>query len=122
MTARARNETSSRAANGEGGTADLLTQAIERVSPMLADARKPTKERVRLLWAAAKMARDLSTSDVVHETFMSLAITANLIDKNGRWIGADIAEHRRTFGSQDIDHVVRWALRGWNPFERGPLT
>jgi hypothetical protein len=31
--------------NGEGSTADLLTQAIER-SPMLADARKPMKERV----------------------------------------------------------------------------
>jgi hypothetical protein len=121
MTARARNETSLRAANGEGGTADLLTQAIEVVSPMLADARKPTKERVRLLWAAAKAARDLAASDVVRETFMAVARRTRLIDERGRWIGADIAEHRRNFGAQDTEHVVQWAVRGRNPFETGPL-
>jgi hypothetical protein len=104
-----------------GRTDDLLTQAIERVSPMLADAGKPTKERIHLLWAAAKAARDLASSDVVHETFVTLAITANLIDGKGRWTGADVAEHRRAFGAQDVEHVIRWALRRWNPFETGPL-
>jgi hypothetical protein len=111
-----------RPANVQGGTADLLIQAVERAVSMLADGARPTKERIRLLWAAAKIARDLAASDVVHETFVSLAITANLIDKNGCWTGADIAEHRRVFGAQDVEHVVRWALRGWNPFEEGPLT
>jgi hypothetical protein len=27
---------------------------------------------------------------------------AGLIDKRGRWTGADVAEHRRNFGAQDI--------------------
>jgi hypothetical protein len=111
-----------RAWNFRGGTTDLLTQAIERVLPMLADAGRPTKERVCLLWAAAKTARDLGATDVVHAAFMTVAVDAGLIDEHGRWIGADIAEHRRNFGAQDIEHVIRWAVRGWNPFEQGPLT
>jgi hypothetical protein len=98
-------------------TIDFLAQAIERVAPMLADAGKPTKERVRLLWAAAKMARDLAASDVIYEAFRSLAIRTNLIDNHGRWTGTDVAEHRRAFGARDVEHVVRWAVRAWNPFE-----
>jgi hypothetical protein len=96
---------------------DFLEQAIERVAPMLADARKPTEERVRLLWAAAKTARDLAASDVVYETFRSLAIGANLIDSDGRWTGDDVAKHRRAFGARDVEHVIHWAVRAWNPFE-----
>jgi hypothetical protein len=101
---------------------DLLRRAVERVAPMLADATKPTKERVRLYWASAKMARDLAASDVVHDTFMSLAITTNLIDPSGRWVPTDVRETRRAFGAQDVEHVIKWALRGWNPFEVGPIT
>jgi hypothetical protein len=115
-----RNKSAIRAADVE--TTNLLTRAVEHVAPMLADATKPTKERVRLLWAAAKTARDLAASDVVHEAFIAVALRTGLIDERGRWTGADIAEHRRNFGAQDIEHVVRWAVRGWNPFETGPLT
>jgi len=32
-----------------------------------------------------------------------------------------VAEHVRRYGAQDVAHVIRWALRGWNPFEKGPL-
>ena len=122
MIAQTHNKTTPLAAKFEGGSADLLAQAIERVLPMLADAGKPTKERVCLLWAAAKMARDLGAADVVHTAFMTVAFDAGLIDKRGRWTGADVAEHRRNFGAQDIEHVIRWAMRGWNPFEQGTLT
>jgi hypothetical protein len=114
-------QAAARAARVEGGRADLLTQAVDRALPMLADAARPTKERIRLLWAAVKMARDLAASDVVHEAFMAVALRAGFIDDKGRLIGADVAEHRRAFGAQDVEHVVRWALRGWNPFEQGPL-
>jgi hypothetical protein len=42
--------------NVQGGTADLLTQAVECAVSMLADGARPTKESIRLLWAASKMA------------------------------------------------------------------
>jgi hypothetical protein len=111
----------SQKATGDASISDFLTQAIERVAPMLADARKPTKERVRFLWAAAKTARDPAACDVVYETFRLLAIRTNLIDTHGRWTGTDVAERRRAFGAQDVKHVIGWALRGWNPFEQGPI-
>ena len=65
----------------------LLDMAIARVRPLLMDATRPTKERIRILWATAKRARDLGTSDVVHDAFMALAVEVNLIDQKGRWTG-----------------------------------
>jgi hypothetical protein len=101
---------------------DLLAQAVERVKKlMLADSNKPTKARIRLLWSAAKNARDLGTPDVVCDEFVALAIEVNLIDQHGRWIGSDVRESVRSLGAEAVDHVLRWALRGWNPFEKGPL-
>ena len=88
---------------------------------MLADPNKPTKARLRILWSAAKKARDLGSRDVVHDEFMALAIEVNLIDQHGRWTGSDVREYVRRFGAEDVDHVLRWALRGWNPFEEGRL-
>jgi hypothetical protein len=84
---------------------DLLAQAAERVRPALMDQSKPTKGRVRILWAAASSACDLGALDVVFGEFMQAAVDANLIDRR----------------AEDIEHVLRWALRGWNPFEKGPL-
>jgi hypothetical protein len=83
---------------------DLLAQAIERTRALLADRTRPTKERVRILWSAAKRARDLGASDVVRDAFAALAVDVALI------------------GREDISHAIDWALRGWNPFEKGPLT
>jgi hypothetical protein len=99
-------------------TVDPLDGLVERARPMLlADA--PTKQRIRLLWAAAKMASGLVAADVVEDAFIKLAIEVNLIDERGRWTGGDIAEHRIRHGRDDVEHIVRWALRGWNPFETG---
>jgi hypothetical protein len=101
---------------------DLLTQAIARTRPMLTDTGKPTKQRIRILWAAAKRARDLAAADLVDDAFIALAIETNLIDSGGYWTGSDGTAGRRRFGQQEVAHVIVWALRGWNPFEKGPLT
>ena len=52
-----RNRAAARTANVEGGTVDLLTQAVERAAAILAYTARPTKERIRLLRAAAKTDR-----------------------------------------------------------------
>ena len=98
-----------------------LSQAIECVRPMVADTTKSSKERIHLLWAAAKAARNLDTADVVHGAFMRLAVEANLINSNGQWTGNDVRKCRRRYGRKDVAHVLSWASRGWNPFEKGPL-
>jgi len=98
---------------------DLLMYAIERARPLLADGS--SKQRIRILWSAAKQARALGASDVVHAAFMALAIETNLINARGYWTGADVRESVRPYGAEDVAHVITWALRGWNPFETGPL-
>jgi hypothetical protein len=100
---------------------DLLAAAMERVRPAVSDRRKSTKQRMRTLWAAAKAARDLGTWDVVHGVFGALAVQAGLINSRGWWTGADVRPSARSYGLEDIDHVITWALRGWNPFEKDPL-
>jgi hypothetical protein len=89
-------------ASQQVGPTDLLTQAAERVGPILADTTKPIKERVRILWATVKWSGDLGASDVVRDTFMALSIETGLTG-------------HRALG------VIAWAQRGWNPFEDGPL-
>jgi hypothetical protein len=98
-----------------------LEQIIEGIRPMLADTSRPTKERIRTLWACAKKARGLDTADVIKAAFMTLATEVNLIDARGRWTGTDVREDVRRHGREDVEHCVTWALRGWNPFEKGPL-
>jgi hypothetical protein len=92
---------------------DLLTQAIDRVRPLL-NREQPLKTRVRVLWAAAKNTRVFAASDVVAAEFIKLArdtgLTADLDDPV-----------RRLSGEETVRHVVSWACRGMNPFETGPL-
>jgi hypothetical protein len=96
-------------------------QVIENVRPILTHELRTTKARIRLLWATAKQARNLGASNVIHDAFMALAVETNLIDKRGRWTGADVREDVRRHGAEDVAHVINWALRGRNPFETGPL-
>jgi hypothetical protein len=107
--------------DGREPAVDLLGEAIERVRPLVADKTKTTKQRIHLLWAAAKKSRDLGAYDVVSDAFMALAVETNLIDERGRWTGEDVRKSERRFGAEDVAHVVNWALRGMNPFEKGPL-
>jgi hypothetical protein len=98
---------------------DLLSQAIADVRPLLADGS--TKERIRLLWAAARNADELAAADIVQDTFVALAVEVGLIDARGCWMGSDVAEHVRRHGAEELAHVITWGLRGLNPFETGPL-
>ena len=98
-----------------------LEQIIEGIRPMITNGSRPTKERIRVLWAGAKMAREVGAVDTIHRAIVQLVIDTDLIDGHGRWTGADVAEHVRRHGAEDVAHVIRWALRGWNPFEKGPL-
>jgi hypothetical protein len=101
---------------------DMLTKAIDQARERIEAISPPaTKKRVHILWAAAKQVRELGESKAIHASFMALAIDVNLIDKNGRWTGADVRESIRRYGAQDVAHAITWALRGWNPFEKGPL-
>jgi hypothetical protein len=98
---------------------DLLSEAIADVRPLLTDGS--TKERIRLLWAAAKNAGELVATDVLQDTFMTLAVEVGLIDGRGCWTGSDVAGHVRRHGAEELAHLIAWALHGWNPFETGPL-
>jgi hypothetical protein len=95
-----------------------LFQIIEKTRSMLAQTR-PTKERIQILWAAVKAARKLGAEDdVVRDAFMALAIETNLINERGYWTGDDVRDYVRRHGAEDVEHVITWALRGWNPFEK----
>ena len=50
-----------------------LEQIIESIRPMVANGARPTKERIRVLWAGAKMARKVGAVDTIHRAFMPLA-------------------------------------------------
>ncbi len=93
-------------------TVDLLTQAIERVRPLL-NREQPLKTRIRVLWAAAKNAHGFAASDVVAAEFIRLACDTGLT--------ADLDNPiRRLSGEETVRHVVSWACRSMNPFETGP--
>jgi hypothetical protein len=98
-----------------------LKEIIDSARPLVEDASRSTKERIRSLWASAKMARNIGANDAIQAAFMTLAVETNLIDHRGRWTGNDVAEHVRRHGREDVTHVLTWALRGWNPFEKGAL-
>jgi hypothetical protein len=98
-----------------------LDQIIDTARPMVADATCSTKQRIRKPWAAAKASRACGASDVIHRAFMNLAVEASLIDRRGHWTGNDVRADVRRHGTEDVAHVITWALRGWNPFETGPL-
>jgi hypothetical protein len=85
-------------------------------------AQGTSKQRVRRLWAVAKFAAGSAGAKRLSETLLQLAADTNLINCDGQWTGADIAIHHRAYGREDLEHVIRWAARGWNPFESGSLT
>jgi hypothetical protein len=102
-------------------TVDVLGEVIETARQTIADRAVPTKTRVEALWAYAKASRDLAAIDVLQDEFMRLAIKAGLITANGYWVPNDVRTSVRPYGREDVEHVIRWALHGLNPFEKGPL-
>ena len=100
---------------------DLLAEAIDQARPILTDEILKTKTKVRAIWAACRLARNMGAPDAVKAAFLQLATETGLIDRAGRWTGDDVRESVKPFGRDDIAHVIDWALRGRNPFEEGPL-
>jgi hypothetical protein len=89
---------------------DLLSEAIERVRPLL-NRQRSLKDRVRVLWAGAKNARGFAASEVIASEFFQLARETDLM--------ADLDDPiRRLSGEVTIRHVVDWACRGMNPAPR----
>jgi hypothetical protein len=95
---------------------DLLAEAVEAVRPLLRAGS--TKERVRILWSAARSARGLATEDQIERAFLQLAIEVGLIDQSGYWTGEDVRPDLRRHGRADVLHVLRWAALNRNPFEK----
>jgi hypothetical protein len=87
---------------------DLLDATIEALRPQL-DRKFPIKQRIRVFWATARVARDYGASDTFQSEFMQLASETGLI--------SDLGQH----GEEDARHVLSWAMRALNPFEHGPL-
>jgi len=88
--------------------ADLLTQAIELVRPML-ERSKPLKERVEIYWSAVAAANNLAAVDIVREEFLRLAIETGLAEDLRH--SADLYKSDKT-----LEHVLRWGLLRRNPF------
>jgi hypothetical protein len=88
-------------------TVDLLDATIEVLRPQL-ERKFPIKQRIRIFWATACVARDYDASDPVQFEFMQLARATRLI--------SDLGRH----GEEDARHVLSWAMRALNPFEHGP--
>jgi hypothetical protein len=91
---------------------------IAQIKPQLADATHPIGQRIRLLWAAAKQARHLSSNDEVFNAFRALAVETRLINAYS-WVAPGVGDSQRNFGPEDVAHVLRWAMRGKNPFDEG---
>jgi hypothetical protein len=102
-------------------TIDVLGQVIENARRKIADRAMPTKTRVQWLWSYAKASRGVAASDVLQAEFMQLAIEVGLISANGYWMPNDVRTSERWHGREDIEHVIRWALHGLDPFEEGTL-
>ena len=67
------------------------------------------KQRLRSLWRAVKGARGEASDEIISAKFAKLARNNGLTSALGY------------HGEEDVAHVIRWGLRGWNPFETGPL-
>ena len=94
--------------------ASLLSKAIEQVRPLL-NQQRPAKVHARVFWAAAKNARQFAATDALIDDFLDLARKSGLIEA--------LDNHRpRLTGEETIRHLLRWASRGMNPFESGPLS
>jgi hypothetical protein len=99
-----------------GGIADHGRSAERDLAAYLEDLRQgldrslPANRRVMMLWAMAKASRNLAPGGFTKSEFTKLARDTGLV--------VDVGVH----GEDDIAHVLGWATRGWNPFEKGDLT
>jgi hypothetical protein len=96
-----------------------LDDAVAYLRPLLADATQPTRQRIRLLWTTAKQVRDRAGAAATFNALMALAVETRLINTYG-WTGKDVRDGQHCFGVEDLAHVLKWAMRGMDPFDEGP--
>ena len=82
---------------------DMLSEAVAHVRPHM--ERGTVGDRLRTLWAGVAAARDFGAADVVEDEFLTLSRNTGL--------AADLGHH----ADANLRHVIRWAMRGQNPFE-----
>jgi hypothetical protein len=99
---------------------DSLDSAVAYLRPLLADTTQPTRHRSHLLWATAMRVRDLAGTAATFNALMALAVETDLINQAGGWRGKDVRDTERRHGAEDVAHVIKSALRGFNPFEEEP--
>ena len=87
----------------------LVAEATSLVAPLVADRTLSPKQRIETLWSGAYAARDLGTADIVGASFLDLARKTGLVVALGG------------HGTEDVRHVIWWALRGLDPFDREPV-
>ena len=75
------------------------------------DRKQTSRQRVRILWAAAKNVRSFAPKETLAAEFFRLAAECGLV--------ADLEDRRRRLsGEVTVRHVVDWGLR-WNTSRRG---
>jgi hypothetical protein len=94
--------------NISSGAPPLLDRVIGELQPLLG-RDSSIKERLLTFWSVLVESRDLGSSDVIADEFRNVAEESGLTD--------DVGKH----GIEDIEHIISWGLRGFNPFEKGPL-
>jgi hypothetical protein len=87
---------------------DLLSQVIDELRPHLA-RNMLVRERLVTFWSFVVESRNLGATDVVQDDFRGVAHDCGLV--------ADLGRN----GAEFVEHVLQWGLRGFNPFEKGPL-
>jgi hypothetical protein len=87
----------------------LVAEAVSLVAPLIADRSLSPKQRIETLWSAVYAARDLGPANIVGAAFLDLARKSGLVAALGR------------HGTEDVRHVIWWALCGRDPCNREPV-
>jgi hypothetical protein len=96
------------ATNMSSGALPLLDRVIDELR-LLLGRDSSIKERLLTFWSVLVESRDLGSSDAIADEFRNVAKKSGLTD--------DLGKH----GVEDIEHIISWGFRGFNPFEKGAL-
>lgn len=86
----------------------LITSALERARPTIADTARPLRDRLRSWWAIASATRNLAARDVWGNDLVRLAVETGLF--------AALHKRNRRSSAIDLCHVLAWAWRNKNPW------
>jgi hypothetical protein len=103
MSSQARQVTSAELEQNDGARAETISYALVHFRPKL-DRSLPLVERAENFWAIAVTVRDLAAADVLAAELMRFARESGFM--------RDLGWH----GSDDIQHLIRWAMLDRCPF------